>query len=146
MATRQQLLLLKQESYFEGPLISASERGFRMEYMGRVEIPDHDNAVYHIQLKEADGSAIMDVYLDAYSFLEVRRETRPNAEATPLVTRFSDFRDTEGFSIPYRIENFYNGTPVSTTRIKDVAIDVGILGYFFELPPGREAVAADELR
>ncbi len=143
LASGEQRILLEQEAFFAGPLISAAERGYRMVYKGRTEIHGHDNAVYQVELTDTDSPAVMEVYLDAYSFLEVSREVRPTAEAKPLVTYFSDFRDVQGFKIPYRVENYFDGKLVSSTKVKDVSIDVGILGYFFEKPTDRQIVSAE---
>lgn len=138
LADRRQLEMLKQEAFFEGPLLSAQARGYRMKYMGKVGMPDHLNPVYHIQLTSTSGDGLIDVFLDSISFMEVRRFTRPNAEVLPLVTSFSDFRRVEGFTIPHKIINSYDDTVISTTRVKNLDINAGILGFFFSPPDAVE--------
>ncbi len=137
VASGTQDLLLKQEAFFEGPLLSASARGFNMEYKGAVRLPDYANPVYHIQLHGGQGGGLMDVFLDSDSYLEVRRFFRPNEDVLPLVTSFSDFRVVEGFTIPFQIENSYDDTVISVTRVLEADVNAGILSFFFELPDSK---------
>lgn len=138
LADSNQLRLLEQEAYFEGPLINATKRGLRMEYLGEVELPDHPNPVYHIQLRGVIGDELMDIFVDSISFMEVRRFTRPSEKVIPLVTSFSDFRRVEGFTIPHKIINSYDDDVISTTRVEEADINAGILGFFFSPPDNDE--------
>ncbi|MBC2595800.1 hypothetical protein H5P28_16155 [Ruficoccus amylovorans] len=129
--------MLRQEAWFEGPLLSASSRGFSADYKGKVELPGHSRPLYHIRLTSTRGEELMDIYLDSVSALEVRRDFRPSEGLPPLVTRFEDYRTVDGFSIPFLIENSYEGEVISTTRVRDASLNAGILGFFFKLPKGK---------
>jgi hypothetical protein len=134
VASGMQDLLLRQEACFDGPLLNAGARGFTMNYKGLYELPDLPNPVHYIELRGTRGEGLMDVFLDSVSYLEVMRTFRPTEEDTPLVTRFSDFRTVEGFTIPFRIDNSYHDQALSQTRVIEADVNAGILGFFFELP------------
>ncbi|MGE9293230.1 MAG: hypothetical protein ACQKBW_06425 [Puniceicoccales bacterium] len=132
-----QEMLLQHEASFDGVLLGASALGYRTELQGSTDLPDQPNPVFHILLYGAKHGGLIDVYIDSSTYLEVQRSFRPSENDPPLVTRFGDYRRVEGFMIPFKIENTYEGKLLSQTRVLEADLNAGILGFFFELPKAK---------
>jgi hypothetical protein len=125
---------LLEEADFDGALINAQAKGNRVSYIGKADVAG--KAAHGLRLTLANGNEAV-VYLDAASFLEVKRvQTRPmKGKPVELEIWSSNYRVVDGVRIPHRIEI---GAPGATERvaivIDAVSFNVALAANHFTRP------------
>lgn len=132
--TGAQLEFLKKEALFDTPLMRYSKEGKELAFIGRKTIPSNLYPVYHLQLTSPDDEAVEDIYLDSRTYYEVRRVCRESKDAPAFETVFTDYRKVKGFPVPYDVSNYVDGEFLSSTKLDEVVINVGILSFYFDKP------------
>ena len=100
---------------FEGPLVEYDKKGHRAEYEGEEET--EKGTVHKIKLT-LSGGEVWHVYIDAKTFLEVKRSFHQSigGEAKETTTRFREYTVVEGVSIYRVIEGEgFDGSPYTMT-------------------------------
>lgn len=98
-------------SDFDGPLIGHREAGTRVDYMGRVKLDT--GAAHRLKLTFVGGD-IWNVFLDAETYLEVKRSYAQTfgGVTTEATAYFSNFVEVGGVTLPGEIRGIaIDGTP-----------------------------------
>lgn len=86
-------------------LIDYKTKGHRVELVGKEAVDG--NPAYKLKLTKPSG-AIVHIFLDAKTFLEVKRVVRarsPDGQDREIVTAVSDYRSVGGLMLPHRAGN-----------------------------------------
>jgi hypothetical protein len=104
---------LLEESDFDGALVNPAAKGIRVSYVGPADALGKPAHALRVVLTNGNEAT---VYLDAASFLEVKRvQTRPvMGKPMELEIISSDYRVVDGLRLPHRIEI---GAPGSKQRM-----------------------------
>ncbi len=118
----------------EGPLVNWREKGHSVRLLGREELPDGE--AFKLEVKLADGTVRHD-YIDVASRQVVRSDfTRlVRDHRVQLMNWFSDFREVDGLTFPFRIETHAADRPeVLTITIENVELNPELDDARFEFP------------
>lgn len=137
---------LAREARFEDLLLAYDELDFRAELLGRVALDATGELVYQIRLTSIFTPEQYDIFLNAYSYVEVQRNYRPDIGQPVLETSFYDYREVDGIMVPFRVENRMDGELVSVVRVKAVDLNIGILSFYFKRPEGLTVVEQPEAK
>ena len=101
---------LSEDADFEGPLVSAEEKGSRVESLGTEDVDGTQAFKLRVSLKNGD---VQVVFLDPDSFLEIRRLTQRTVRGSEQVieTDFGSYTQVNGVWIPGSIESGRKGGP-----------------------------------
>jgi len=138
-----QLRFFRLNCGFRSPLDEPERFDFAMKYEG-LNRGQSGALEHYIRLESANYGDVLDVWIDAYTFLENRREYRPTQGETPLVTVFSDYQKVDGLMIPHLVTTTFQGETLSRTVVKQTSRNTGMLSFFFAKPRGY-AVVEDEV-
>ena len=129
------LATVEQEAYFGGWLDWARSEGMGLELVEAsgpsAEIP---NQPFKIRATSRNGDVVGVVSLAPQSFLEIERALFVLREGAPVVTKFRDYREVNGFPVPHLVESFVGEELVAKTVVSEVAPNVGLLSLYFERP------------
>ena len=118
---------------FEGPLVEYDKKGHKAEYAGEEET---DKGKLHKIKLTLSGGEVWHVYIDAETFLEVKR-TFPlsiGGEPKETTTRFGDYAVVEGVKIYRVIEGEgFDGSPY-TMRFESIEANTEIDDARFQKP------------
>ena len=135
---------LAEDADFEGPLVSAQEKGSRVELLGTEDVDGTDALKIRVSLKNGDTQT---VFLDPDSFLEIRRLTQRQVRGSERVieTDFGSYVQVNGVWLPGSIETGQKGQPKNSRFSMDWADASGAaddaLFHFPAQKPARELFA-----
>jgi len=101
---------IKDFSHFQGRLFDSLAGGEGVEYVGEGKLDG--TPVHQLELPDTEDGEATKAFLDAKSFLE-RGEERfwsAHGQSVQYLTVYSDFRQVEGLTLPYRIETRFKET------------------------------------
>lgn len=99
---------LREMSDLDGSLWNYEEKGHQMELVGTEDV--EGSKVYVLKLTRKSGE-VFHYYIDSekYVTLKMRFNMDINGVETELVALMSDYRDIEGYMIPFKTEQTFNG-------------------------------------
>lgn len=123
---------MKQQAEFDSVLFNYKEFGRTVELVGKEALDGKD--VYHIKLTSKDG-LLMDYYLDAATGLETKLVTTVDigGRKQEVETRFENFQQVEGRTLPFTVSQRINGTPVAQTKIQKVEFNLPMDDAMFRM-------------
>lgn len=121
--------MVRRQASFDGPLVNYKERGITAALLASETV--NGAPAYHVQLTYADGP-VQHLYIDQASMLEVRIVT--DAPEGSVEQRLSDFRDVEGFKMPFSIEVLMGGQPSGTLKVTRVELNPSLEVALFRIP------------
>lgn len=124
--------LLIHDATFESPLINHRRKKNQVTYEGVVT--HGDRPCHRITVGWAGSERFEEIFLDAETFLEFASILRLGPEATPLETRYGDWRMVAGVLFPFEIESRIRDRPVNLVEIATISTNAGLLSQLFAPP------------
>ncbi len=122
----------------DGPLVDAAAKGIKVEMDGTEKIEGRE--AYRMKQTQKSGS-VRHVWVDAQSFLELRREDPPrrmDGKMHKVYTALKDYRKEQGVMIPHLLENSVEGYhDVHKTVIESVVINPKLDDALFKKPQAK---------
>ncbi len=114
----EELPAMLEESYFDGILVAAQKLGFPLQYAGMDKL---EGRRVHILKVSVPATGESTIYLDADSFLEIKRlQKRPvMGRMTELEVYTSDYRQHDGLMVAYRFEIGTKGAAQRMSMVVD---------------------------
>ena len=133
--------LIAQDIEFFNPLLSLGQNRSKLDYLGNVSVPSDRGGLrkaMHLRYRNRFGDA-EDIFLDPNTYLVFRLVYRPNTEANPIVSYFSDYRQVaKGYMVPYEVLHKVMRedaeVTIGYTRVENVEINPGLLSLYFRPP------------
>ncbi|MFT5837332.1 MAG: hypothetical protein ACI9ZV_000837 [Candidatus Azotimanducaceae bacterium] len=120
------------QARFDSPLFSYLEKGENdVELLERATLDQR--SVYVIQVREL-GSEINHYYLDAITAHVIRHDQLDAKGAIRFQTLYRDYREIEGYPFAYEIETRVDGVTTSLAKVHRIAVNLGLLSFYFEKP------------
>ena len=123
--------MLREQGDFDGPLVDYKTKGYTLALVGAETLGERK--VQHLRLV-SQSQQVIHLYLDAATFLEVKRATE--VEMLKLEQELSDFRTVDGVTIPFTIRMLTNGVPQSEIRVQSVEFNLAMDDAIFRMPKG----------
>src|SRR5579863_6562440 len=121
-------------SDFDGPLVNASKKGNRVEYLGH-DLVDGDDALrLKVTLKNGD---IIYYYLDPDTYLEIREEIQQfvRGSVRERVVDLGSYKPVDGVMYPFSIsEGPRNNPSAQVTTIDKIEVNVPMQDSDFAVP------------
>jgi len=124
---------LKRSTEFDSAFLDWQKKGHKLELKGKVT--DEGKELFHVVLTPKDGPPIQH-YIDPANGLEVKTVIEvndPNAKGK-LEIRFSDFRNVDGRTVPFRMTQTLHGVQVAQIRLERIEFNVPLDDALFKLP------------
>jgi hypothetical protein len=122
---------LAKQARFDDPLVDYKERGDRIRLDDRTS-----DKSFRLHLFETDGTEMIStVEASTMNQVSLRRRSRGGAWEE---VKFNGYRKIGSTNIPFVEEQWVDGVLQFRTRIKDVALDVGLIDEFFAKPASTE--------
>jgi hypothetical protein len=121
------------EAEFDPPYFKPAERGWGLDYAGRVE---SGGVVMHRLLVTLRNGELTTVFIDAATHRLVRRDVREGVPGGERVVEihYEDFREVAGVWLPWRIRGVSDGRVLHETVISDYVANPSLPGDFFAPP------------
>ncbi len=129
-----QALQFKFQSDMDGYLIDYDKKGYQLELVGKEKMEGTE--VYNIKVITPEGF-IINVYLDAEHFLELKATTKGMVDETPFEvdTYFGDYKEVAGVMMVHSIESKMDGQTVSHIIIDEIKVNSDdIEDSIFDMP------------
>jgi len=126
------LKMLKKEARFESPLyrhLEKPENKIRLE--GREQIGGIHSFVLRVEEPESPPCLY---FLHPESAYLLRIDRLNEAGEVAFQTLYRDYKEVSGYPFAHEVENRINGETVSVTRLDSVAVNPGLLSFYFENP------------
>ena len=126
--TGAELEAIRQESDFDSPLLDYKARGFTVELAGSETLDDR--RMEHLRVSR--NGTMLDCYLDAATGLEARTVSRtPMGE---LAQEFLDYRNVQGFQMPFTVRTLQNGVRVAEITFDTIQFNAPLADGLFQKP------------
>jgi outer membrane lipoprotein-sorting protein len=124
---------VKEMADFEGNLWNYEEKGHKLELLGTEELEGTE--VYVLLLTTKDG-LVYQYYLDTEKYLTVKMKTKMEISGmeTEMVVTMSDYTDVNGYLMPFKHEQSFNGQPGMTMIFEEVKFNEDIDDAIFSKP------------
>jgi outer membrane lipoprotein-sorting protein len=124
---------LQDAADMDGPLWDYQAKGHKLELVGKEDM--EGTQVYVLKLSRKDGN-IDYMYMDAenYMVLKLVSKTIVNGSETEIEARMSNFQDVDGYTMPFTIEQTFDGQPGMSFNIEKVTRDDEIDDSIFSKP------------
>jgi outer membrane lipoprotein-sorting protein len=121
---------------FDSVLLDYKAKGHTVELVGTETIAG--KPAHHLKITRKNG-AIQQYYLDVQTGLEVRTSDtiEQGGVKTELTTDLSDYQTVDGFSMPFKMRQSVNGTPVAEVTISKWEVNVPMEDELFKIPAGK---------
>jgi outer membrane lipoprotein-sorting protein len=131
--TGPQAEVAKQDADFDSILLDYKAKGHTIELLGTE--PIDGKPTYHLKITKKNG-LVQDYYLDAATGLERRTSSTIEQGANKVVvtTDLSDYRKVDGLTMPFKMEQSVNGTPIAQVTISSWEVNVPIDDALFKMP------------
>jgi outer membrane lipoprotein-sorting protein len=128
-----ELRTVKEMADFDGSLWHYAEKGHRLELLGKEDMEGTE--VYVLKLTQKDGH-VFHYYLDAEKYIALKMKTNleVNGMETEMVAVMSDFTDVNGYLMPFRTDQSFDGQSSMTMIYEDVRFDEKIDNDIFRKP------------
>lgn len=126
----------REQADFEGPLVGWEEKGHQATLASEIEIEGKE--VYELEVVLKGGGTVT-YFLDAESFLAVKRTTTAETGETQMETTFEDYREVAGVRIPHVIGTRQGGAPAAQVfTIESLEVNVDLPDELFAMPQASE--------
>jgi outer membrane lipoprotein-sorting protein len=127
-----QEMVLRDQSYFDGPLELARSRGDKMEVIGKEDVdgkPTWKLAITH------EGRQTT-IYLDADTALELKVTTSVSdgGVSTLIESVISDYQPADGIMVPRKVTTIIGGQAQASVSIESVEFNVPVDDAIFKMP------------
>ncbi len=131
--TGPQAEVAKQDADFDSILLDYKAKGHKIELLGTE--PIDGKPAYHLKITKKNG-LVQDYYLDAATGLERRTSStiEQGANKAVVTTDLSDYRKVDGLTMPFKMEQSVNGTPIAQVTISSWEVNVPLDGSLFTMP------------
>jgi outer membrane lipoprotein-sorting protein len=128
-----QIDVLKQASQIDSPLLDYKAKGTTIE-LGE-PATDEGRKLNHLVVTPKTGPK-MHYYIDAATNLESKMviEVEEGGQKNTMEMRFSDFKTTEGRTLPFTVSQFVNGNPLAVMKFEKVEFNVPLDETLFRMP------------
>ncbi len=119
---------------FDGPLVDYQAKGYQAESVGSTRVNGRD--AHQLRLTHA-GGAVIDLYLDAETHLEIRQSLTVARQGRRITvhTTLGDYRAVGGLVLPHSLEIGFEGLPLrQVLTIDTVELDPEIPDRRFAPP------------
>ncbi|WP_269538891.1 hypothetical protein [Cerasicoccus fimbriatus] len=137
--TPQQLRFFLLNNSFLTPFDSPDSFRLTTSYKG-LELNEQNIPEHHVRLEGYAHGDVLDVWIDANSFVESRRAYAPEEGTTPLVTEFSDYERMDGLLVPRLVKTSFNGKVIAEAKLEKVVRNSGMLSFYFTKPSSYKVV------
>jgi outer membrane lipoprotein-sorting protein len=98
-----ELRTTQEQADFDGPLVDYAKKGHKVALLGKEDV--EGSPAHKLKLTARDG-AESTIYLDAQTFLEVKREAKRTIQGQEVesTTLFGNYQDVDGYRFPFFIE------------------------------------------
>jgi outer membrane lipoprotein-sorting protein len=120
---------------FGGPLVNATAKGNKIEYLGMDEVEGTDVYKLKVTLKSGD---IQYFYMDTDYYVPIKIETKRTIRGAEreLETVLGDYKEVNGWYLPHSIESGVKGRPFrSTVTFDKIEANMPFDDSRFEPPP-----------
>ncbi len=123
---------MKDMADIDGDLVGYKEDGWSVENLGSVDV---DGSTAY-KLKFTKEKETMFIYIDAVSFLELKKEKKASmmGQEMDIETVYSDYQNIGGVLRPFQMEMRTQGTTVQTITLKKVETNIEIADSVFTMP------------
>ena len=121
------------ETFVDGPLFDYKARGTKIEYAGQEDV--NGSPAYKLKVTTRQGM-VMNVYLDAKSYLEVRSigKVSQMGQEMEVDTYPSDYKPEGGVLMAHTLDSKMNGTPAMKMSMTKVEVNVPADDSIFKMP------------
>ena len=132
-----QLKTLERQSDFDGMIYNYKEKGYEAELIGTEDMEGTE--VYKLKFTDEDGN-IYYYFIDADNFVLLKTTTKMKIGDSEVEsdTYFSNYKEKDGYIMPFSVENRTNGQTVSQVNIEEVTFDEEIDDSKFKMPEKEE--------
>jgi outer membrane lipoprotein-sorting protein len=129
----QDLRPVKEMADFDGSLWNYAEKGHQLELLGTEDMDG--TKVYVLKLTQKDGY-IFHYYLDSEKYLALKMRTKMvvNGMETEMEALMSDFTNVDGYLMPFKTEQSFDGQQSMTMIYETVKFDQNIDDSIFRKP------------
>jgi outer membrane lipoprotein-sorting protein len=109
-ASEEDSRLQKEDADFDGPLFDWKQKGHTIELVGKEQVEGAD--AFKLKVTKKNGNVDF-YYLDAETYLTVKQEGKRRRQGTEIEgeTIFSDYKDVDGYMMPFVMEQGMKGAP-----------------------------------
>lgn len=122
---------VKQGAEFDSVFLNYKEKGHTVELVGNETLKGVP--VHHLKVVRKDG-LIQDYYLDAQTGLETKMtmDTEQAGVKLKVDTELSDYRDVGGRMVPFKMQQFTNGTTAALITFDKIEFNVPVDDALFQ--------------
>ena len=136
--TAEELKGESEQANLDGPLVDAAAKGNKIAMDGLEKVDGHEAYRLKVTLKD---ESVRHVWVDAQSFLELRREGQPrrmDGKMHHVYTDLKDYRKEQGVMVPHLLENTVEGyRDVHQVVIESVVINPKLDDAMFKKPQAK---------
>jgi outer membrane lipoprotein-sorting protein len=124
-----------------GPLFEYKSKGHQVELLGKDKVEGTDAYKLKVTLKNGD---VETVYIDADSFLEIKKETKRTVRGTEqdVEESIGDYKEVGGIIFPFALETGIKGSQQKEKlTITKIELNVPAEDSIFKMPPPAPAPA-----
>jgi outer membrane lipoprotein-sorting protein len=124
-----------------GPLFEYKSKGHQVELLGKDKLEGTDVYKLRVTLKNGD---VETVYIDADSFLEIKKETKRTVRGTEqdIEESIGDYKDVDGIIFPFAMESGIKGSQQKEKlTISKIELNVPADDSIFKMPAAAPAPA-----
>jgi outer membrane lipoprotein-sorting protein len=118
-----------------GPLFEYKNKGHQVELLGKDKVEGTDAYKLKLTLKNGDVST---VYIDAETFLEIKKETKRTVRGTEqdIEESVGDYKEVDGIFFPFAMESGIKGSQQKEKlTITKIELNVPADNSIFKMPP-----------
>ncbi len=115
------------------PFVNWKENGNKIELIGREDM--NGTSVYNLKILLNDND-VVNYYMDTEKFMiiKLKEKSMIQGQLIDVEEIFSDFRDADGFMIPYKLETFYNGSSAIVIICSKIEFNLPLNDTIFNKP------------
>lgn len=127
------LMPLKEMSDMDGAMWNYAEKGHQLELIGTEDLDG--TKVYVLKMTRKNGG-IFHYYLDAEKFIirKMKFKLMINGQENEIVALMSDFRDIDGYLVPFKTKQTYDGQTEGAMILEEVKFNQDIDDAIFLKP------------
>jgi outer membrane lipoprotein-sorting protein len=121
----------------DGPLVDYKAKGSTIELVGKEKVDGADAYRLKVTLKSGD---LLNVYLDAETFLEVRVDAKMKVRGTDVesTTTIGDYKEVDGLMVAHAMESSQKGSPQKQKMIiQKIEVNIPIDDARFKMPAAK---------
>ena len=124
--------MIREQSNFDGPLVDYKNQGVTIELVLGTEMMG-DQKLIHLKLRSRTQQ-VSHLYLDSVTFLDAKLSI--DTPQMKLDQQFWDYREQDGFKVPFLVRTIANGVLQSEMKLQSVEFNAPIDEAVFKMPKG----------